>query len=94
MIPFAAMLPGNSAQVALTMFDEFGILAAILMSVVGMVLHWRQPRHRMSVEERVKDGVLTDEEGRRQIRFYSWCAPITTVIGIALLLLVLFDMAG
>ncbi len=86
--PVAAML----AQIELEIFDEFGLAAAILLSVIGMALHWWMPRHRMSVEERIKDGILTEDEGRRQIRFYQWCAPISTVIGILVLLLVLFDM--
>jgi hypothetical protein len=94
MILRALLLAVILPQLAVKIFDEFGIAAAILMSVIGMVLHWRMPRHRMSVEERVKDGILTQEEGRRQIRFYQWCAPISTAIGIFVLLLVLFDLAG
>ena len=82
------------AQVTPRNFDEIGIGAAILLTLTGMILHWHLPRHRMSMEERMKDGKMTDEEARRQIRFYSWCAPIATVSGVVVLLAVLFDMTS
>lgn len=82
------------AQVTPRYFDEIGIGAAILLTLTGMVLHWHLPRHRMSTEEQMKDGKITDEEARRQIRFYSWCAPIATVSGIVVLVAVLFDMTS
>lgn len=82
------------AQAAPRYFDEIGIGAAILLTLVGMILHWHLPRHRMSTEERMKDGKITEEEARRQLRFYSWCAPIATVLGIVVLVAVLFDLTS
>lgn len=88
-------LPGTVlAQVAERYFDEAGIIAAILLTVTGMILHWHLPRHRMETEERMKDGKLTEDEARRQIRFYGWCAPIATGAGVLVLLAVLFDMTS
>ena len=80
------------AQATTRYFDEAGIGAAILLTLTGMALHWHLPRHRMSTEEHMKDGKLTEAEARRQIRFYSWCAPIATVAGVAVLIAVLFDL--
>ena len=80
------------AQSTARYFDEAGIGAAIILTITGMVLHWHLPRHRMSMEERMKDGQMTEEEARRQIRFYSWCAPIATVAGVLVLIAVLIDM--
>lgn len=85
-VPLLAVASTNS-------FDEMGITAAILLAIIGMVLHWRMPRHRMSVEEQVKDGDLSEDEARRQIRFYSVCAPLVTMLGIVVLLLVLIDFS-
>lgn len=75
-------------------FDQAGIGAAILLTLTGMALHWHLPRHRMSMEERMKDGKMTEEEARRQMRFYGWCAPIATVAGVVVLVAVLIDLTG
>ena len=80
------------AQPATKLFDEIGIGAAIVLTIAGMAMHWHLPRHRMSMEERVKDGKLTDEEARRQLRFYGWCAPVATLLGVGVLVIVLFDL--
>lgn len=88
-VPLASVM---LAQAAPRYFDEAGIGAAILLTLTGMALHWHLPRHRMSMEERMKDGKLTEEEARRQIRFYSWCAPIATVVGVVVLVAVLVDL--
>jgi hypothetical protein len=82
------------AQAPSKVFEEAGIGAAILLTVAGVVLHWHLPRHRMSMEERMKDGKLTEEEARRQLRFYGWCAPLTTLLGVVVLVVVLFDLIG
>lgn len=63
------------------------------MSLIGMALHWHLPRHRMLVEERVKDGKLTEREARRQMQFFAVCAPTTAAIGLIALLLAVFDLA-
>jgi len=76
------------------MFDEVGVGAAILLTMAGVIMHWHLPRHRMSMEEHVKDGDLTAEEARRQLRFYGWCAPLATLVGVAVLVVVLFDLMG
>jgi hypothetical protein len=80
------------AQTPTHFFDEAGIGAAILLTLTGMALHWHLPRHRMSMEERMKDGKLTEDEARRQIRFYAVCAPTATILGVVVLLAVLTDM--
>lgn len=73
--------------------DEVGLAAAVLLTVMGMIMFWHAPRQRMSLEEHVKDGDLTEEEAQRRLRFYSWCAPFATVIGVGLLVVALYDMS-
>lgn len=73
-------------------FNEAGVAAAIVLTAIGMALHWHQPQHRMSLEERVKDGKITGDEARRQILFYNRFAPIATLLGVLVLCLVLFDL--
>ena len=87
--PMSAMV----AQVTAKILDEAGIGVAVALTLTGMVLHWHLPRHRMSMEERMKDGKLTEEEAERQLRFYSWCAPIATLLGVAVLVVVLFNLS-
>ncbi len=73
-------------------FSEAGLAAALVLTLVGVALHWNQPRHRMSLEERVKDGKVTPDEARRQILFYERFAPVATMLGILLLGVVLFEL--
>jgi hypothetical protein len=82
-----------SAHVATPLFDEISLVLAILLSMAGLALHLYQPRHQMTVEERVKDSKLTEAEARRQVRFYRLMAPAVTLIGVGLLVLALYDMA-
>ncbi len=82
------------AQMATHVFDQAGICAAIMLTITGMSLHWHLPRHRMSMEERMKDGKMTEDEARRQIAFYAWCAPIATILGVIVLFAVLFDITS
>ncbi|MBI4623328.1 MAG: hypothetical protein HY736_08940 [Verrucomicrobia bacterium] len=73
-------------------FDEVGFSAAILLTLVGTALFWHAPRHRMSIEEHTKDGDLTEEEGRRRLLFYEWCAPAATTLGVVLLIVAIYDL--
>lgn len=81
------------AQATSRMFDQMGLGAAILLTVVGTILHWRLPELRMSAEESVKDSKMTEEQARRQIRFYTRCATVATFVGVAVLLVVMFDLS-
>ena len=82
-----------TAQFTPLMFDEISLVLAILLTMAGLALHVYQPRHQMTVEERVKDSKLTEAEARRQVRFYRRMAPTVTLIGVGLLGLALYDMA-
>lgn len=81
------------AQAPIRTSDEVGIGVAVTLTLTGMALHWHLPRHRMSMEERMKDGKLTEEEVQRRLRFYGWCAPIATLLGVAVLVVVLFNLS-
>jgi len=85
--------PPVVAQTTLRVFDEMGVGAAILLTMVGMALHWRLPTVRMSAEEHVKDGKLTEQQARRRIRFYARCAPLATILGVGVLIAVMFDLS-
>lgn len=80
------------AQATTKVFNEAGVAAAIFLTALGMILHWYQPQHRMSLEEKVKDGKITDDEARRQIMFYNRFAPVATLLGVVVLCIVLFDL--
>ncbi len=58
---------------------------AVVITLVGVRLCWCAPRYRMSIEERAKDGIFTDEQARRKIRFMGWFGPAVTIAGCALL---------
>ena len=80
--------------VAAKAFDELAIGAAILLTIAGMVMHWHLPRHRMSMEEHAKDDKVTADEARRRIKFYERAALIATLLGVAVLVVVLLDLTG
>ena len=80
------------AQHSSRVFDAGGLTAALVLTVIGMTLHWYQPSHRMSLEERVKDGKITADEARRQIMFYNRFAPVATLLGVIVLAVVLVDV--
>lgn len=74
------------------LIDELGLGAAVVLTLIGTAMFWHAPRQRMSLEEHVKDGDLTEDEARRRIRFYAWCAPFATMIGVVLLIVALYDL--
>lgn len=92
MTTLPSLLLGPPIVAASNFFTEGGVAAAILLAIAGMVLQWRLPLHRMSVEERAKDREMTEEEAHRQIRFYRNCATLVTFLGIMVLVLVLIDL--
>ena len=81
------------AQAPSKWFDGVTLGAAVVLTILGVVMFWHAPRHRMSVEEHTKDGEMTEDEGRRRIRFFAWCAPAATTIGLVLLVLAIYDMS-
>jgi predicted permease len=100
MVPMLAQMlftkPGVQLPLAVAMklVDEFGLGAAVLLTILGMVMHWHLPRHRMSMEERVKDGKISENEANRRVAFFGRCALLTTISGVAVLVLVLLDFNG
>ena len=82
------------AQVSSKLFDKMGVASAILLTVARMVLRAYLPRHEMASEERMKEGKMTDVEAKRQRKFYSRCANVASLIGVAVLVAVLIDLAG
>jgi hypothetical protein len=87
-LPLAAMF----VDPAMSVLDTFGAGAAIVLTVAGMAMHWRLPRQRMSFEEQVKDGKLTEAAAQRRLRIYGWCAPAATLLGVAVLVLALLGL--
>lgn len=80
------------AQASTPLLDELSLLGAVLLTIAGIVLHLYRPGHRMSVEERVKDSRMTEDEARRQIEFLRLWAPLVTLLGVALLALAVYDL--
>jgi hypothetical protein len=96
MIEMHGVAPGWSflAHAHPLMFDEVSAAAAALLTLTGVVLNWSLPRRRMSIEEHLKDGDMTDEQARQHLRFHARFAPIITVAGVAMLLYVLYDLTN
>lgn len=69
-------------------FVDFSLIMAVVLTVMGVTMHICQSRHRMSVEERIKDRKLSEREGRWHLKLYNTFAPGTSALGILLLVLV------
>lgn len=85
------LLPAGSATAVATHFSlslnyEIALGAAVMLTIVGMLLHWRLPQERIAIEEQMKDGKLTEDEGRRRLRIYGFCASLSTIAGVGMLL--------
>jgi hypothetical protein len=76
-----ALIDFNNASAV----QEATIILAAIVILTGTRLCWTAPRHRMSMEERAKDGVITEEQARRSIQRRNWCGPATIVVGVVLL---------
>lgn len=91
--PAESFWPWNEVvalQLAMPVEQELGLAIAMVLTFLGMVMHWHLPRQRMSMEEQIKDGKLTESQVRRRLKIYHCCAPVVTFLGIALLLGVMF----
>ena len=82
------------AEATPRVLDESGVAAALVLAVVGIVLRIYTPRHQMSTEEHVKDGRLSPDEARRQVRFLEISSTVVTLLGVMVLVFVLFDLSG
>ena len=82
------------AEVPSRVLDETGVAAALLLAVAGMMLRVYAPRHQMATEEHVKNGKLTPEEAQRQVKFLEVAATVVTLLGVAVLVFLLYEMLG
>lgn len=74
------------------LLDEAGVVVAILITLVGIGLRTYLPAHRMTVEEHIKNNKISENEARRQIKFYETSSYWVTLLGMGLLILVVIDM--
>lgn len=65
---------------------EIALGAAVMLTIIGMLLHWRLPQERIAIEEQMKDGKLTEDQGRNRLRIYGFCASLSTIAGVGMLL--------
>lgn len=68
-----------------TLLQELAMAAAAVVTLWGAWLCWTAPRHRMSVEERAKDGHITEDEARRRVFFRAKLGPALVIAGVAVL---------
>jgi hypothetical protein len=84
-------IPAGFASIPSPLLDEIGIGAAIALTLLGTIVHAQLPRLRMTAEEDAKDSRLSNREKQRRITFYTHCARFTTLVGVLVLVIVLFD---
>jgi hypothetical protein len=78
-------LAALEAWFPLTPQGELAILVAAVVTLCGVWICWQAPYYRMQVEERAKDGKLTEEQARRRVTHSSWVGPAVVFIGMTAL---------
>lgn len=74
-------------QILSTVNDMLAGAFPLVLLLTGAILHTFAPHHRMIVEERVKDRLMSESEARRQIVLVRWGMPMMTVLGVVLTVL-------
>jgi hypothetical protein len=67
------------------LLQDLLLAAAAVVTVVGMWICWEAPRYRMSLEEQVKDGKISEEQARWRIGHSQWLGPVVTSLGVCCL---------
>jgi hypothetical protein len=65
---------------------EVQIGVGVCLTVLGTLLQWQLPRRRMSLEEHMKDGKITEVQVVRRLKFYHAFAPFLTICGAVILI--------
>jgi hypothetical protein len=81
---FAALNVSGALLAMMTpsLVQEVGMAVAAAVTLGGAWLCWTAPRHRMSVEERSKDGHITEDEARRRVLFRAKLGPTLVIVGV------------
>lgn len=75
-----ALLSGTMAVAA-----ETGLAIGVALTLVGLLLQVRLGRQRMSAEEGMKDGRLTEAQAVLKIRLWAIAAPTLSLLGAMML---------
>lgn len=69
---------------ALTTAEIIG-LCGLIVSLISVWLHWDMQYRLSAIEDRHKDGHISEAEMAQKIRFWKVFAPALTLVGVALL---------
>jgi hypothetical protein len=64
------------------MIQDLLLGGSTLLTLLGMWLCWGAPHYRMSLEERMKDGKLTEQQARWRMSQSQWLGPVVTTLGV------------
>lgn len=60
-------------------------LCGLIVSVISIWLHWDMQYRLSAIEDRHKDGRISEAEMAKQIRFWKVFAPVLTLVAVTLL---------
>jgi len=72
-----------------SVLQEIALATSGGVTLLGVYLCWVAPRYRMSLEEHVKDGDISEDKARKKIRLLFWLGPTVCVLGVGALIFVL-----
>lgn len=64
---------------------DLGLAAGVILTMAGLLLQLQVAHERMSAEEAVKDGRLTEAQAIWRVRLFALGAPVFTVLGAMML---------
>jgi hypothetical protein len=73
--------------------QEVCLSLAILITLVGVWLHWHMHHYRMGAEEAIKERKLSADQVDRRLMILKHAANTLTIVGMILLVLTITVMA-
>ncbi|MBX3750216.1 MAG: hypothetical protein KF897_09015 [Opitutaceae bacterium] len=67
-------------------------LCGLVVSLISIWLHWDMQYRLAAIEDRHKDGRITEGEMAKKIQFWKIFAPALTLVGVALLSVAAFGL--
>lgn len=67
-------------------------LCGLVVSLISIWLHWGMQYRLAAIEDRHKDGRITEGEMAKKIQFWKIFAPALTLVGVALLSVAAFGL--
>lgn len=67
-------------------------ICGLIVSLISIWIHWDMQYRVSAIEDRHKDGRISEAEMAKKIQFWKFFAPALTLVGVALLSVAAFGL--